>query len=113
MAHGSTRPRRQADVHSHGPRVRGSVAGVSVPAARLVEDIGRSHHRRQQVEHDLESRGDPMSIAPRVMIKFPSGSTWASTNDWDGHFDLVVSRELNQAFEMTGMAGAVLRGDPD
>jgi peptidoglycan-associated lipoprotein len=60
-----------------------------------------------------QARGDPMSIAPRVMVKFPSGSTWASTNDWDGHLDLVVSRELNQAFEMSGMAGAVLRGDPD
>ena len=35
-----------------------------------------------------------MSIAPRVMVKFPSGSTWASTNDWDGHLDLVVSREF-------------------
>ena len=54
-----------------------------------------------------------MSIAPRLMVKFPSGSTWTSTNDWDGHLDLVVSRELNQAFEMSGMAGAVLRGDPD
>jgi hypothetical protein len=60
-----------------------------------------------------QARGDPMSIAPRVMVKFPSGSTWASTNDWDGHLDLVVSRELNQQFEMSGMAGAVLRGDPD
>ena len=60
-----------------------------------------------------QSRGDAMSVAPRLMFKFPSGSTWASTNDWDGHFDLVVSRELNQRFEMTGMAGAVLRGDPD
>ena len=39
----------------------------------------------------------PMSIAPRVMVKFPSGSTWASTNDWDGHLDLVVSRELEPA----------------
>jgi peptidoglycan-associated lipoprotein len=60
-----------------------------------------------------QARGDAISIAPRLMMKFPSGSPWASTNDWDGHLDLVVSRELNQAFEMTGMAGAVLRGDPD
>src|SRR5688500_14666655 len=60
-----------------------------------------------------QSRGDAMSIAPRFMVKFPSGSTWASTNDWDGHFDLVVSRELNQVFEMTGMVGAVLCGDSD
>jgi len=60
-----------------------------------------------------QSRGDAMSIAPRVMVKFPSGSTWASTNDWDGHLDLVVSRELGQSVELTGLAGAVLRGDAD
>jgi peptidoglycan-associated lipoprotein len=60
-----------------------------------------------------QSRGDAMSIAPRVMVKFPSGSSWASTNDWDFHFDLITSRELNQRFEMSGFAGAVLRGDSD
>ena len=60
-----------------------------------------------------QSRGDAMSLAPRFMVKFPSGYTWASTNDWDGHLDLVASREFGQRFELTGMAGAVLRGDPD
>jgi len=60
-----------------------------------------------------QSRGDAMSIAPRLMVKFPSGSTWASTNDWDGHLDLVASRELGQSVELTGMAGAVIRGDAD
>ena len=60
-----------------------------------------------------QSRGDAMSIAPRLMVKFPSGSTWASTNDWDFHFDLITSRELDQRFEMSGFAGAVLRGDAD
>jgi peptidoglycan-associated lipoprotein len=60
-----------------------------------------------------QSRGDAMSVAPRVMLKFPSGSTWASTNDWDYHLDLVASREFNSVFEATGIAGAVLRGDSD
>jgi hypothetical protein len=41
-----------------------------------------------------QSRGDAMSLAPRVMIKFPTGSSWASTNDVDGHFDLIASREF-------------------
>ena len=54
-----------------------------------------------------------MSLAPRVMVKFPSGSTWASTNDWDDHLDLVASREFGQSVELTGIAGAVLRGDSD
>lgn len=60
-----------------------------------------------------QSRGDALSLAPRVMVKFPSGSTWASTNDWDSHLGLVASREFNNSVELTGMAGAVLRGDSD
>jgi peptidoglycan-associated lipoprotein len=60
-----------------------------------------------------QSRGDAVSLAPRVMVQFPSGSTWASTNDWNGYFDLIVSREFSRSVELTGMAGAVLRGDPD
>lgn len=60
-----------------------------------------------------QSRGDAMSVAPRVMVKFPSGSSWASTNDWDGHVDLVLSREFANQVELSGVAGAVLRGDPD
>lgn len=60
-----------------------------------------------------QSRGDAMSLAPRVMAKFPSGSTWASTNDWDGHMDLVASREFAKQVELSGIAGGVIRGDPD
>lgn len=60
-----------------------------------------------------QSRGDALSLAPRVMVKFPSGSTWASTNDWDGHIDLVASREFGGQVELSGMAGGVIRGDPD
>jgi peptidoglycan-associated lipoprotein len=60
-----------------------------------------------------QSRGDALSLAPRLMVKFPSGSSWASTNDWDGHLDLVASREFSQSVELTSMAGAVLRGDSD
>jgi peptidoglycan-associated lipoprotein len=54
-----------------------------------------------------------MSLAPRVMVKFPTGSTWASTNDWDSHLDLVASREFARSVELSGIAGAVLRGDPE
>jgi outer membrane protein OmpA-like peptidoglycan-associated protein len=60
-----------------------------------------------------QSRGDALSLAPRILVKFPSGSTWASTNDWDYHFDLVASREMANTVELSGMAGGVIRGDPD
>ena len=60
-----------------------------------------------------QSRGDAMSLAPRIMMKFPSGSTWASTNDWDYHFDLIASREFGTSFEASGLAGGVIRGDSD
>jgi peptidoglycan-associated lipoprotein len=60
-----------------------------------------------------QSRGDAMSLAPRVMVKFPSGSTWASTNDWDYHLGLVGSREFAQRIELSGTAGGVIRGDSE
>ena len=60
-----------------------------------------------------QGRGDAMSFAPRVMVKFPSGSSWSSTNDWDGHFDLITSREFNRSVELSGIIGGVIRGDSD
>lgn len=60
-----------------------------------------------------QGRGDAMSFALRGMVKFPTGSTWASTNDWDGHVDLVTSRIFGRSAELTGAIGGVLRGDPD
>ena len=60
-----------------------------------------------------QSRGDVMSLAPRVMVKFPTGSTWASTNDVDGYFDLIASREFGRQVELTGQAGGVFRASSD
>jgi peptidoglycan-associated lipoprotein len=60
-----------------------------------------------------QGRGDAMSLAPRLAVKFPSGSTWASTNDYDAHISLVGSREFGGVFELSGTAGGILRGDPD
>ena len=54
-----------------------------------------------------------MSVAPRVMLKFPVGDDDSSTNDWDGHIELVGSREFSRSVELTGAFGGVLRGDPD
>jgi peptidoglycan-associated lipoprotein len=59
-----------------------------------------------------QSRGDAMSLAPRVVFTFPTGSPWGGTNDWDSRIEVVASREFAQAFEVTGSAGAVLRADP-
>jgi peptidoglycan-associated lipoprotein len=60
-----------------------------------------------------QSRGDAMSLAPRVMVQFPSGSSWATTNDWNYHFDLVGSREFAGSVELSAVAGGVVRGDPE
>jgi peptidoglycan-associated lipoprotein len=59
-----------------------------------------------------QSRGDALSLAPRFALSFPSGSSWASTNDLTGRVGLVASRELGGNVELTGLAGGVLRGDP-
>jgi peptidoglycan-associated lipoprotein len=60
-----------------------------------------------------QGRGDAISVALRPMVKFPTGATWSGTNDWDGHIDLVTSREFGKTTELTGVIGGVLRGDPD
>ncbi len=60
-----------------------------------------------------QSRGDAMSLAPRVVVKIPWGSTMAGTSDTDVHLDLVASREAARMVEFTGKIGGVMRGDPD
>ena len=60
-----------------------------------------------------QSRGDAMSVATRLAVKFPAGSPWASTNDIVGRLDLIVSRELNNSAELTGSIGGIMRGDPN
>jgi peptidoglycan-associated lipoprotein len=60
-----------------------------------------------------QGRGDAMSLAPRVMVQFTPGPPWSGANDWDIHTDLIASRELGRQVEITGMAGAIIRGDPD
>jgi peptidoglycan-associated lipoprotein len=60
-----------------------------------------------------QGRVDALSVAPRVMVKFPVGNTQSSTDDWDLHTELAVSREFARQFELTGAFGGVIRGDPD
>ena len=60
-----------------------------------------------------QGRGDALSFAPRVMVKFPVGNTQASTDDWDLHTEVVASREFGRQVELTGAVGGVIRGDPD
>src|SRR4029434_2624344 len=61
-----------------------------------------------------QSRGNAMSLAPRVMLKFPSGgATAASTKAYSGTIDLVASGEFSGKMELSGMVGYVGRGSPD
>jgi peptidoglycan-associated lipoprotein len=60
-----------------------------------------------------QAREDAMALAVRGMMKFPSGSSWSSTNDIDGHIDLIGSGEANDAVEVTAALGWVFRGDSD
>ena len=61
-----------------------------------------------------QSRGNGMSLAPRVMLKFPSGgATAASTKAYAGTFDLIASGEIGGDFELSGLVGYVVAGDPD
>jgi len=59
-----------------------------------------------------ESRGDRMSLAPRVAMEF-GGVEWAGTNAIVTHIDLVGSREFNKVVELTSMFGGKLRQNSD
>jgi len=59
-----------------------------------------------------QSRGDAISLAPRVMARLPFGSQWSGTTDVDWFFSVVASREFAKAVEITGTTGGVIRGDP-
>jgi peptidoglycan-associated lipoprotein len=60
-----------------------------------------------------ESRGDAMSLAPRIVFTFPTAPEWASHDDYKLNLDLVASREFGGVFQATSFAGAVIRGDAD
>ena len=60
-----------------------------------------------------QSRGDAMSLAPRVVVALGSGPEWASHDDLKARLELVASREFGGMFETTSFAGGVLRGDAD
>ena len=50
-----------------------------------------------------QSRGNGMALAPRVMLKFPSGgATAASTKAYSGTFDLVVERRSRWTLRAVG-----------
>jgi hypothetical protein len=59
-----------------------------------------------------ESLGDAMSLAPRVAVSF-GGVEWAGTNALITHVDLVGSREIKKAVELSAMFGGVLRQNSD
>ena len=60
-----------------------------------------------------QARGDAMSIAPRVMVSFPTGPEMSTHDDYRADLGLVGSREFARVFELSGTAGAILRGDAD
>jgi len=59
-----------------------------------------------------ESLGDRMSLAPRVAMEF-GGVEWAGTNAIITHVDLVGSREIRKAVELSATFGGVLRQNSD
>src|SRR5205085_10952503 len=59
-----------------------------------------------------ESRGDAMSLAPRVAFEI-GGVDWAGTNALVTHADLVGSREFHKAVELRAMFRGKLRENSD
>src|SRR5262245_12243685 len=60
-----------------------------------------------------QSRGDAMSLAPRLILTFPSPEESAGHDEYIGRIEAVGSREFGRAFEATGYIGGILRGDTE
>jgi outer membrane protein OmpA-like peptidoglycan-associated protein len=60
-----------------------------------------------------QSRGDAMSIAPRVVVEFPIGVTESGNDRINTRGEMVLSREFAKKFELTGSVGAILRQNSD
>jgi peptidoglycan-associated lipoprotein len=62
-----------------------------------------------------EARQQPLAFGIRGIVKLPTGDKDAgtSTGKADVSFDAVLSKELNQAVELGGYAGYIVRGKPD
>ena len=60
-----------------------------------------------------QSREDAFSLAPRLVLSFPTGPTYGSTNEFVSRAGLVASGEVNERFEISANVGGVYRVDPD
>ncbi len=62
-----------------------------------------------------EHRQQPVAFAIRGLVKLPTGDedSGASTGKADFGVDAIISKELNQAVELSGYVGGYFRGEPD
>jgi peptidoglycan-associated lipoprotein len=60
-----------------------------------------------------QSRGDALSLAPRVLFSLPVGPMWGGTDSLETTVSIVASREFAKAVELTGTTGALFRHQPD
>jgi outer membrane protein OmpA-like peptidoglycan-associated protein len=62
-----------------------------------------------------ESRGNPVAMAVRAMVKAPTGDTdaGASNGKTDLSLDFIVSREIGRVADLAGYAGYDVRGQPE
>jgi peptidoglycan-associated lipoprotein len=60
-----------------------------------------------------QSRGDAMSLAPRVMFSLPIGPQWGWTDSLETTTSIVASREFGKSVEISGTTGTLLRHQPD
>ena len=59
-----------------------------------------------------EHRQSPAAVAIRAMVKAPTGNedNGKSTGEADFMFDLIASKNINDAFELSGFGGMLIRG---
>ena len=59
-----------------------------------------------------QSRENAFSLAPRLVLSFPTGPSYGSTDAFASRADLVTSGEVDERFEISANVGGVYRADP-
>src|SRR4029077_12047543 len=60
-----------------------------------------------------QAQGDSFSFAPRILFQIPGKDDWATFNGLRTALGVVVSKEFNEVFELTGTTSFLLRNSPD
>jgi peptidoglycan-associated lipoprotein len=103
----------QFPLFTSDPKFGGVVDEVPFQRRSWSKNIGSPLELGAKYSLLSQSRGDSMSLAPRILFSLPIGPQWGGTDSLETTVSLVASREFAKSVEVTGTTGALFRHQPD